>query len=256
MVQDKVKVSIYSTSCFLTSMCHGIPHEWTKGKCFKWILSKHLISETNFCRLDYFWSLMLVSVLVLSMIINDDIKMPGDRNSLCWLLLSSWPKLELPEKRTAQLRNCLHQHGLWASLEGIFLIANWCRRALPATDCAIPRQPGLGPLKKEQNKPEESKPVDTGLYFISTRQVPLAPHPYFGFLLWWTVTQKPDESFLAQAAFGDAVYQSNRNKTRILIRPKKHRLHLQFWDDGTLDWRKQLFWVPRPKKKPRQISHH
>lgn len=40
------------------------------------------------------------------------------------------------------------------------------------------------------------------------------------------LTQKPDEPFLAQAAFGDAVYQSNRNKTRILIRSKKHSLHL------------------------------
>lgn len=120
-------------------------------------------------------------------------------------------------------------------------------------DCSISRQEGLGALEKELNKPEKSGPVATALCSISS----FLFHPCFGFLWGWTVTWKLEKSFLAYAAFGHAVYHSNRNKTQ--DSHKALNVHPQFWEDTTAEQRKQeLVWVPRPKggKKKNKARGH
>lgn len=56
--------------------------------------------------------------------------------------------LDTSGKERPQLKNCFYQIGLWAFLCG-FLAANVCRRAKPSADRIIPRQAGLGYVKKD-----------------------------------------------------------------------------------------------------------
>lgn len=44
--------------------------------------------------------------------------------------------------------NYLHENSLWASLWGIFLTCNWYKRAWPTVGNTIPRQVGLGCMRK------------------------------------------------------------------------------------------------------------
>ena len=77
-----------------------------------------------------------------------------------------WYKLQSYGNREPQLRNGLHQTGLWVCLWGIFLINNWCGRAQSTLEVVMTGQMVLSSIKKQTEKTTRSKRVSTGPLFL------------------------------------------------------------------------------------------
>lgn len=56
--------------------------------------------------------------------------------------------LDTPGQREPQLKNCIHHLGLWVCLWGVFLFANWQRRAQLTVSSGLPGQVGLNYRRK------------------------------------------------------------------------------------------------------------
>lgn len=98
----------------------------------------------------------------------------------------------IPVKREPHLRNCLYRNSLWEGLRGIFLIANWCRRAQPPVeDGPIPGQVFLGCVRG--NEPEC---VGQEVAFLQALCWGPCPEVLLWLPWWWPVTCNPGGPFL------------------------------------------------------------
>lgn len=80
--------------------------------------------------------------------------------------------LDMLEKREAQLRSRLSQINMWTCLWGVFFIANWCRRVQPTAGGAIPRQVGLGCIKKGAEQARGSRPARVSPPWLLRQSLP------------------------------------------------------------------------------------
>ena len=70
-------------------------------------------------------------------------------------------KLESPEEEEAQLKNRLHQIGLWAHLQGIVLTNDSCGGAQPTVGSTVPGQVVLHCVRKQVEQAMGSKSVSS-----------------------------------------------------------------------------------------------
>lgn len=74
-------------------------------------------------------------------------------------LLSTLCKLRSSGKKEPPIRKCLCRMGLSASLWGVFLLNEWCWRALPTVGIITPRLVVLSALRKQSEQDTRSQPV-------------------------------------------------------------------------------------------------
>lgn len=101
----------------------------------------------------------------------------------------------------------------WEMLWDIFLIAVWHRRAQLTVGSAIPKQVGLGYIRKLGRHEPGRKPVTV----ISVLHL-LPPgswlEPLTCFPWWWTVISKKKKTLCSPSCFWPVLYYSNREQTR------------------------------------------
>ena len=73
-----------------------------------------------------------------------------------WFLPSAWYTLESSGEKGPQLKNYIHQIGLWDCLWGIFLVSSWYRSGQPIVGGNKPRQVGLGYMESCLSVGEEA----------------------------------------------------------------------------------------------------
>lgn len=131
---------------------------------------------------------------------------------VCTLSRKSGHELDINRKREPQLRKCFHWLGPWASLGGIFWIANWQWRAQSTVGGATPGQVELSYVKKLTKQAKGSNtlssiPPQCLLQFLS-------PPSFLASLIDGLLPVRWRNPFSSPQMVSVSIFHSNREQAR------------------------------------------